>query len=106
MITCFILFSNINFLAIILFILGVCGIVFNYNKNIIITLISIELSLLAINLNFIFSSLFLNDIVGLIFALFILTVAAAEAAIGLAILVLFFRVRSNIFSNHTIYLRG
>lgn len=100
------MFSNLNILAIIIFFLGICGIVFNYNKNIIITLISIELSLLAINLNFIFSSLFLNDIVGLIFTLFILTVAAAEAAIGLAILVLFFRVRSNIFSSHVTYLRG
>jgi len=106
MITYFIMFSNLNILAIIIFFLGIFGIVFNYNKNIIITLISIELSLLAINLNFIFSSLFLNDIVGLIFTLFILTVAAAEAAIGLAILVLFFRVRSNIFSSHTTYLRG
>ena len=106
MLTYFIMFSNINILAIFIFFLGICGIVFNYNKNIIITLISIELSLLAINLNFIFSSLFLNDVIGLIFALFILTVAAAEAAIGLAILVLFFRVRSNIFSSHTTYLRG
>ena len=100
MITYFIMFSNINILAIFIFFLGICGIFFNYNK------IFIVLSLLAINLNFIFSSLFLNDIIGLIFALFILTVAAAEAAIGLAILVLFFRVRSNIFSSHTTYLRG
>lgn len=97
---------NINILAFFLFLVGVFGIIFNYNKNIIITLISIELSLLAINLNFIFSSIILNDIFGLIFSLLILTVAAAEAAIGLAILVLFFRVRSNIFSNHVIYLRG
>lgn len=106
MFTYLIMFSNVNVLAFFVFFLGIFGIVFNYNKNIIITLISIELSLLAINLNFIFSSLFLNDIMGLIFALFILTVAAAEAAIGLAILVLFFRVRSNIFSSHTVYLRG
>jgi NADH:ubiquinone oxidoreductase subunit K len=102
----FLITFSINILAIFLFFLGVFGIIFNYNKNIIITLISIELSLLAINLNFIFSSLLLNDIVGLIFALFILTGAAAEAAIGLAILVLFFRVRGNIFSNHAVYLRG
>jgi len=65
-----------------------------------------SVNILAINLNFIFTSIFLNDIVGIIFSLFILTVAAAEAAIGLAILVLFFRVRSNIFSSHTTYLRG
>jgi NADH-quinone oxidoreductase subunit K len=100
------IFSNFNIIAFILFILGICGIIFNYNKNIIITLISIELSLLAINLNFIFSSIFLNDIFGLIFSLFVLTVAAAEADIGLAILVLFFRVRTNIFSSHLAYLRG
>jgi len=98
--------SNISIIAIFLFFLGIFGIIFNYDKNIIITLISIELSLLAINLNFIFTSIFLNDIIGLIFALFILTVAAAEAAIGLAILVLFFRVRTNIFSSHSTYLRG
>lgn len=101
-----ILLSSLNILSLLLFVLGICGILFNYDKNILITLISIELCLLAINLNFIFSSIFLNDIFGLIFALFILTVAAAEAAIGLAILVLFFRVRSNILSNHSTYLRG
>lgn len=106
MINFYIFISYIGIVAIILFFLGIFGIVFNYDKNIIITLISIELSLLAINLNFIFTSIFLNDIIGLVFSLFILTVAASEAAIGLAILVLFFRVRSNIFSNHTVYLRG
>lgn len=101
-----ILISNLNIISLFLFILGICGIIFNYDKNIIITLISIELSLLSINLNLIFTSIFFNDVVGLIFALFILTVAAAEAAIGLAILVLFFRVRSNILSNQFSHLRG
>jgi NADH-quinone oxidoreductase subunit K len=99
------LISNLNFLSFILFIIGICGIIFNY-KNIILTLLSIELCLLAINLNFIFISIFINDIIGIIFSLIILTVAAAEAAIGLAILVLFYRVRSSIVINYTNYLRG
>jgi len=98
-------FSNIHLFSIILFILGVCGIIFNY-KNIILTLISIELSLLSINLNFIFSSILLNDIVGIFFSLIILTVAAAEAAIGLAILVLFYRLRSSIIFNYINFLRS
>lgn len=106
MILDFLISLNFNILAIFMFFLGIFGIIFNYNKNIIVTLISIELTLLAINLNFIFSSLLLNDISGLIFALFILTVAAAEAAISLAILVLFFRVRGNVLSNNIFYLRG
>lgn len=105
MIIFLLIFSNLNILAYFLFILGVCGIVFNY-KNIILTLLSIELCLLAINLNFIFSSIFINDILGILFSLIILTVAAAEAAIGLAILVLFYRVRSTIVINYISYLRG
>ena len=98
-------FSNLNFIAFMLILLGLCGIIFNY-KNIILTLISIELCLLGINLNFIFNSIFINDIFGILFSLIILIVAAAEAAIGLAILVLFYRVRSSIFINYTNYLRG
>ena len=98
-------FSNINLIFILLFSLGVCGIIFNY-KNIILTLISIELCLLSINLNFIFNSILLNDIIGIFFSLIILTVAAAEAAIGLAILVLFYRMRSSIIVNNINYLRG
>ena len=65
-------------------------------RNIILVLMSIELMLLAVNLNFIVYSVYLNDIMGQVFALFVLTVAAAESAIGLAILVVFFRVRGNI----------
>ncbi len=73
----------------ILFTLGVFGIFLN-RKNVIIILMSIELILLAVNINLVAFSSFLNDIVGQVFALFILTVAAAEAAIGLAILVVFY----------------
>lgn len=79
----------------ILFTIGVFGIFLN-RKNVIIILMSIELMLLAVNLNFVAFSAFLGDLVGQIFALMVLTVAAAEAAIGLAILVVFFRNRGTI----------
>ncbi|MEM1284198.1 MAG: NADH-quinone oxidoreductase subunit NuoK [Cohaesibacteraceae bacterium] len=79
----------------ILFTLGVFGIFIN-RKNVIIILMSIELILLAVNINLVAFSFYLNDLAGQIFALFILTVAAAEAAIGLAILVVFFRNRGSI----------
>ncbi len=74
----------------ILFVLGVLGIFLN-RKNVIVILMSIELMLLAVNINLIAFSAHLGDLVGQIYALFVLTVAAAEAAIGLAILVCFFR---------------
>lgn len=79
----------------IIFTLGVLGIFLN-RKNVIIILMSIELILLSVNLNMVAFSSYLNDIVGQVFALFILTVAAAEAAIGLAILVVFYRNRGSI----------
>ena len=82
-------------LAAILFTLGVFGIFLN-RKNVIIILMSIELMLLAANINLIAFSTHLNDLVGQVFALFVLTVAAAEAAIGLAILVVYFRNRGSI----------
>jgi len=81
--------------AAILFTLGVFGIFLN-RKNVIIILMSIELMLLAVNINFVAFSTFLHDLVGQIFVMFVLTVAAAEAAIGLAILVVFFRNRGSI----------
>ena len=79
----------------ILFTLGVFGIFLN-RKNVIIILMSIELILLAININLVSFSSYLGDLVGQVFALFVLTVAAAEAAIGLAILVVYFRNRGSI----------
>ena len=79
----------------ILFTLGIFGIFLN-RKNVIIILMSIELMLLAVNINFVAFSTQLGDMVGQVFALFVLTVAAAEAAIGLAILVVFFRNRGTI----------
>jgi NADH-quinone oxidoreductase subunit K len=79
----------------ILFTLGILGIFLN-RKNVIVILMSIELILLAVNINLVSFSAFLGDIVGQIYALIVLTVAAAEAAIGLAILVVFYRNRGSI----------
>jgi NADH-quinone oxidoreductase subunit K len=81
--------------AAVLFTLGVFGIFLN-RKNVIIILMSIELLLLAVNINLVAFSHFLGDMVGQIFTMIILTVAAAEAAIGLAILVVYFRNRGSI----------
>jgi len=77
-------------LGAIIFTIGLVGIFLN-RKNIIIILMSIELILLAVNINLVSFSIFINDLTGQIFALFILTVAAAEAAIGLAIIVVYYR---------------
>ncbi|MGQ0742339.1 MAG: NADH-quinone oxidoreductase subunit NuoK [Alphaproteobacteria bacterium] len=79
----------------ILFTIGVFGIFIN-RKNVIVILMAIELILLAVNINLVAFSAFLADLVGQVFALFVLTVAAAEAAIGLAILVVYFRNRGTI----------
>ncbi len=81
--------------AAILFTLGIFGIFLN-RKNVIIILMSIELMLLAVNINFVAFSAYLHDLVGQVFAMFVLTVAAAEAAIGLAVLVVYFRNRGSI----------
>ena len=81
-------------LAAILFTIGVFGIFVN-RKNIIVILMSIELILLAVNINLVAFSVFLHDVVGQIYAMFVLTVAAAEAAVGLAILVTFLRNRGD-----------
>jgi NADH-quinone oxidoreductase subunit K len=92
--------------AAILFTLGVFGIFLN-RKNVIIIMMSIELMLLAVNINFVaFSVLVVNDLVGQVFAMFVLTVAAAEAAIGLAILVVYFRNRGSIQVEDIHMMRG
>lgn len=87
----------VKYLAVsmILFLLGIWGIFLN-RKNILIMLMSIELMLLAVNLNFLFFSVYLDDLIGQLFALLVLTVAAAESAIGLALLVVYYRVRGTI----------
>jgi len=91
--------------AAILFTLGVFGIFLN-RKNVIIIMMSIELMLLAVNINFVAFSAVLHDLVGQVFAMFVLTVAAAEAAIGLAILVAYFRNRGTIEVEDINMMRG
>lgn len=92
-------------LSAILFTLGIFGIFLN-RRNIIIILMAIELILLAVNINFVAFSTFHGDIGGQVFALFVLTVAAAEAAIGLAILVIYFRGRGDISVDHASLMKG
>lgn len=87
--------SHYLIVAGVLFTLGIFGIFLN-RKNLIVILMSIELMLLAVNINFIAFSAFLGDLVGQIFTLLVLTVAAAEAAIGLAIIVVFYRAHRSI----------
>src|SRR5580704_12519855 len=82
-------------LSSLLFTIGVCGIFIN-RKNVITLLLSIELMLLAVNINFVAFSAYLGNLTGQVFTMFVLTVAAAEAAIGLAILVVYFRNRGTI----------
>ena len=89
----------------LLFVMGVCGIFLN-RKNIITILMSIELILLSVNINFVAFSVALGDLAGQVFALFVLTVAAAEAAIGLAILVVYFRNRGSIAVEDVNLMRG
>jgi NADH-quinone oxidoreductase subunit K len=91
--------------AALLLTIGVLGIFLN-RKNIIIILMSVELILLAVNINFVAFSAYLGDLVGQVFALFILTVAAAEAAIGLAILVVYFRNRGTIAVEEVNLMKG
>ncbi len=79
----------------ILFVLGVLGIFLN-RKNVIVILMAVELILLAVNINLVAFSAFMQDLTGQVFAMLVLTVAAAEAAIGLAILVIYFRTRGSI----------
>jgi len=78
-----------------IFIIGLLGIVSN-RRNVLVTLMCIELSLLSLNLNFIVFSVYLDDMYGQIFSLFILTIAAAESAIGLAIIIIYYRIRGSI----------
>jgi NADH-quinone oxidoreductase subunit K len=91
--------------SLVLFLLGIAGIFLN-RKNIIVMLMSVELMLLAINLNFLLFSIYLDDMMGQIFALLVLTVAAAESAIGLAILVVYYRVRGSISVEYINLMKG
>ena len=92
-------------LGAMLFALAVIGIFLN-RKNLIVLLMAIELMLLAVNINFVAFSAYLNDVQGQIMAMFVLTVAAAEAAVGLAILVTFFRNRGDIAVDDASVMKG
>jgi NADH-quinone oxidoreductase subunit K len=90
--------TNLYYLILVttfLYLIGAIGLILN-RRNILIIIIAIELMLLAINLNFITFSVYLDDILGQMFVLFILTVAATESSIGLAILIVFFRIKKTI----------
>jgi len=97
--------SKYLIISVSLFLIGILGI-FLVKKNIIIILMAIELMLLAININFIVFSVYLGDITGQVFAIFILTVAAAESAIGLAILVVYYRIKGIISINFINSIKG
>lgn len=92
-------------LSSIIFVIGICGIFLN-RKNVIIILMSIELMLLAVNINMVSFSVYLKDLTGQIFTIFTLTVAAAEAAIGLAIIVILYRNKKSIEVDDINELRG
>lgn len=92
-------------LSALLFVTGICGIFLN-RKNIITILMSVELMLLAVNINFVAFSVQLGDLTGQVFTMLVLTVAAAEAAIGLAILVVYFRARGTIDVDDISALKG
>jgi NADH-quinone oxidoreductase subunit K len=90
---------------IVLFIISLNGLIRN-RQNILIVLMSIELLLLSINLNFVIFSIYLDDLYGQLFSFFILTVAAAESAVGLAIIIIYYRIRGNILITEKAALKG
>ena len=92
-------------LAAIIFTIGIIGIFLN-RKNVIIILMSVELILLAVNINLVSFSIYLQNLVGQVFAMFILTVAAAEAAVGLAIIVIYYKNKGSINVEHINSLKG
>jgi NADH-quinone oxidoreductase subunit K len=91
----YILLNNFLFVSFSLFLVGISGFLFN-RKNILLLLLSLELMLLSININLVFFSVYLDDILGQIFTFIVLTIAAAESSIGLAVLVAYYRVRGGI----------
>lgn len=93
------------FFSCLLFLISILGIILT-RKNIILTIVSIELLFLAVNLNFIIFSIFLDDLIGQVFALYIIAVAGAEAAIGLAILIVFYRLRKVISVDYISSIKG
>lgn len=100
--------TNLYYLILVttfLYLIGAIGLVLN-RRNILIIIIAVELMLLAINLNFITFSIYLDDILGQMFVLFILTVAATESSIGLAILIVFFRIKKTILIENILTIKS
>jgi NADH-quinone oxidoreductase subunit K len=95
----------INFVSFTMFSIGLIGIITN-RKNIILILIAVELCLLSVNFTFLIYSLYFDDLVGQLFALFVLTVAAAETSVGLAILVLYYRIKGTVTIDSMMSLKG
>jgi NADH:ubiquinone oxidoreductase subunit K len=98
-------FITLFFIPITIFLIGLLGILLN-RKNVLLIIICVELILLAINFTFLVSSFYLDDVLGQIFAIFVLVVAAAESSVGLAILITFYRVRGTISINSINLLKG
>lgn len=99
------LLNNFFFIGLVVFLIGILGMCLT-RTNIIVLLMSVELMLLAINFNFIMFSVYLDDVFGQIFSLFILTVAAGEASIGLAILIIYYRLKGVISVNFINSIKG
>lgn len=99
------MFYNQIITNILLFVIGILGIIFN-KRSIIIVLMCVEMVLLSVNLNFLVLSVYLDDSIGQVFSILILTVAAGESAIGLSILILYYRIRGNILINEIAALKG
>jgi NADH:ubiquinone oxidoreductase subunit K len=99
------LINKIHITSLILIIIGICGMLYN-RKNIIKIIMSIEIMLLGINLLFIYSTLIHNDITGQIYFIFILTIAGAETAIGLALLIILYKIRGTIAIDYLTLMKG
>ncbi len=100
-----VMFIELNFIAIMLFVLGLLGIIFN-RTNLILVLMSIEIILLAVSINLLIFSFLLSSLLGQIFSIFVLTVAAAESAIGLSIMVAFYKIKGSISIRSLNLLKG
>lgn len=98
-------FITLIFIPIIIFLIGMVGIILN-RKNVLLIIICVELVLLSLNFTFLISSFYLDDLLGQIFAIFVLVVAAAESSIGLAILISFYRIKGTITTNSINVLKG
>jgi NADH:ubiquinone oxidoreductase subunit K len=98
-------FITLLLIPVIIFIIGIAGIILN-RKNVLLVIICVELILLSVNFTFLISSFYLDDMLGQIFTIFVLVVAAAESSIGLAILITFYRIKGTITTNVINTLKG